>query len=155
MDELSWNELCSRYNIHASCPTCGSNMRIVKTDDAILLTCPNSSCACKQIGNIVHFCNRDCMDIQGMSDAKIEFLVTNGFISNPYGLYQCLHEFKTIGDVTSLNNPKLILSECEGWGKSSVSNMIDAIKKSKETTGVSDKSKRISWCNIMGSRKFS
>lgn len=63
------------------CPTCGSKVEVRRSNDGILSAyCPNEDCPEKMIGKLAHFCERDCMDIQGMSEETIKKLVDAGFI---------------------------------------------------------------------------
>lgn len=64
-----------------SCPTCRSSAVIHTSPEGIdTVYCPNPECPEKIIGKIAHFCERDCMDIQGMSEETIRKLYNAGFI---------------------------------------------------------------------------
>lgn len=106
-----------------SCPTCGEKAIISRSNDGILTAmCPNDSCPEKLIGKLAHFCSRDCMDIQGMSEETIKKLVDAGFIkeyADFFGLY-----FK----------PEI--QYMPGFGKQSWDKMCDAALKAKNTTFV-------------------
>ena len=63
------------------CPTCGISVFINTSPEGIMTAvCPNPDCPEKMIGKLAHFCERDCMDIQGMSEETIKKLVDAGFI---------------------------------------------------------------------------
>jgi len=132
IDDLSMEDLRTRYNIPERCPECGSNLRITVTDNATVLNCPNPNCSSKVIGNIVHFCSRGCMDIQGMSEATVEFLINEKFITSAYGLYLLAEMYEQNGKVLDENGNSLI--DFEGWGETSVKNMAESINASKQTT---------------------
>jgi DNA ligase (NAD+) len=63
------------------CPTCGATGEVRTSKEGIeSVYCPNTECPEKMIGKLAHFCERDCMDIQGMSEETIQKLVEAGFI---------------------------------------------------------------------------
>ena len=69
------------FELIGCCPTCGEKAGINKSPEGILTAfCPNVNCPEKMIGKLAHFCERDCMDIQGMSEETIKKLVEAGFI---------------------------------------------------------------------------
>ena len=66
--------------IPKKCPVCGSDTTIKTNDGIETLYCINPDCAAKHIGKFVHFCERDCMNIVGMSEATVERFVDDGII---------------------------------------------------------------------------
>lgn len=70
-DELTYAES------HAcTCPVCGMETSPMITHsgdrDVEVEMCTNPDCAVKQVKKFVHFCERDCMDIVGLSEKTLE-----------------------------------------------------------------------------------
>ena len=78
-DELTYAES------HAcTCPVCGMKTLPMITRsgdrDVEVEMCINPDCAVKQVKKFVHFCERDCMDIVGLSEKTLEKFIEKGFI---------------------------------------------------------------------------
>lgn len=102
------------------CPTCGAPAKIHKSSDGIeTVYCPNEECPEKMIGKLAHFCERDCMDIQGMSEETIQKLVDAGFIK----------EYKDFFEL----DQKPGIAFLPGFGKQSWKKMCDAAEKARTT----------------------
>lgn len=102
------------------CPTCGSTAKVNSSSEGIeTVCCPNEDCPEKMIGKLAHFCSRDCMDIQGMSEETIKKLVDNGFI-------------KEYADFFKLDQEPAI-AYIPGFGKQSWRKMCEAAEKAKNT----------------------
>ena len=69
--------------------------------------------------SISHYCNRDAMNIVGLSEKTIEKFVEKGFI-------------KSILDIYSLDKYKKEIIHMEGFGLKSYNKLIDSIEKSKQ-----------------------
>lgn len=106
-----------------TCPVCGSRAVLVKSDasDTIVAKCPNEGCAAKHIGQFVHYCERDCADIRGLSEETLTKFVNAGFI----------HE---LADLYRLDRYKTDISAMPGFGEKSYANIQDAIDRSKKIT---------------------
>lgn len=118
----------SDYDIPCVCPVCGQTTSLQGIygcdDETVTLHCINPDCAAKMVGKLVHFCSRNCMNIEGMSVKKIEALVQKGFLSN-YGDFWRLDTFEA--DIVSM----------DGFGRKSYENMIAAVKKASKVSFVS------------------
>lgn len=102
------------------CPTCGSKTILKLSDQGVqLLCCPNEECPEKMIGKLAHFCERDCMDIQGMSEETIQKLVEAGFIK----------EYKDFFEL----DKKPGIQNLPGFGEQSWRKMCDAAEKARTT----------------------
>lgn len=98
------------------CPACGHKLEV----DGAILFCPNTlSCKPQLIKSISHFCEREAMNIVGVSESTIDTLMKNGIVNNVVDLYR-LEQYKE----------KII--SLEGFGKKKYENLISAIEKSKE-----------------------
>lgn len=121
-DNLSTNqELFSEWEnaeLIPKCPVCGTLAEIISINDIETMHCPNSECAAKSIGRFVHFASRNCMDIEGLSEATVTRFVEEGWIKN-------------LGDIYKLSAYKDQIIATEGFGEISYSNLLDAIEKSR------------------------
>ena len=103
------------------CPACGAETVIRKDNASEILYCTNKRCAAKLINQLVHYCSRDAMNIVGVSEAKLEFLVDKGWVT-------------CIADLYDLAKYRVPWSNCSGWTTKSIDKMLNAIEVSKETT---------------------
>lgn len=100
------------------CPCCGHKAEVKYTDNSKFLMCTNQNCSSKLLAKLVHFVSRNCMNVDGMSEATLEFLINKGW----------LHTFK---DIYHLMDYKDKWERCEGFGKASVKKILDAIETSR------------------------
>lgn len=111
------------------CPVCGAKTQVRVSKDGAsdkivkTLWCTNDDCAAKHVGKLVHFCERDCMNIEGMSEATVTKLVDAGFL-------------KKFADFYTLKNHADEIKIWEGFGEKSVENLLAAIEKSKTASFV-------------------
>lgn len=101
------------------CPVCNEETEIIKLKDGKALKCPNPNCEAQIIRSLSHFCSRDAMNIEGLSEATIEKFVNNKFI-------------KKYIDIYSIEKYKDEIISMDGFGEKSYNNLIDAIEKSKK-----------------------
>ena len=98
------------------CPACGAPV----VNDGIFIKCSNTrACANTIISALSHFCERDAMDIEGLSDKTLELL---------YGL----NKVKAFHDIYALKQEDF--DEVEGFKDKRTGNLLAAIEKSKTTT---------------------
>ena len=98
------------------CPACGAPV----IQDGIFLKCSNvRACANSIVSALSHFCERDAMDIEGLSDKTLELL---------YGL----GKVKAFHDIYALKEEDF--DEVEGFKDKRTGNLLAAIEKSKATT---------------------
>ena len=121
-DELTYAES------HAcTCPVCGmetSPMITCSGDrDVEVEMCTNPDCAVKQVKKFVHFCERDCMDIIGLSEKTLEKFIEKGFIEN-------------LADLYMLDTFEHNIAAMDGFGQKSYDNIWKSIQKSRKTTFV-------------------
>ena len=103
------------YVMPEFCPSCGS--KTVREPDEAALRCLNPDCPSQLLRNLIHFCSRDAMDIEGLGDAILAVLVEKGMI-------------KTAADIYSLNFDEV--AKIERMGKKSAENLQPAIENSKQ-----------------------
>jgi len=101
------------------CPACGKETSIKNTGTAEFLYCTNDVCSAKLVDKFVHFVKRDCMNIDGLSEAGIELFIQKGFL-------------KTFDDLYNLEQYKSQITKLNGWGARSYNKLIEAINKSRK-----------------------
>ena len=106
------------FNMPSECPVCGSSLS--KDEGEAVLRCLNGlSCSAQKKQGIMHFCSRKAMDIDGLGEKIVDQLIEENLID----------EFS---DIYKLNKDQLI--QLERFAEKSAENLIEAIKKSKNTT---------------------
>ena len=103
----------------SECPMC--HTKLVKKDGQVDYYCPNNKCPARHIEGLIHFVSRDAMNIDGLGDRIMEDFYNFRFIGN-------------IADIYSLKDHEKDLIRLEGFGDKSVSNLLEAIEKSKENS---------------------
>lgn len=101
------------------CPVCGEKLIIKKENETEELFCINDSCKAKLVQKISHYASRNCMNIEGFSEATIEKFIELGFINDIVDIYK-LEQYKS----------KII--KLDGFGIKSYNNLISSIEKSKQ-----------------------
>ena len=100
----------------AVCPVCGSPV----IEKGVFLYCSNNeNCAPKIISKIEHFCSKDGLDIEGLSEKTIEQFY------NEFGL-------KSADELFTLKKEDLL--SLEGFKEKKAENVIAGIEKAKHTT---------------------
>lgn len=103
------------YRLPEYCPSC--HTKVVREEGEAAIYCPNIECPAQLMRNLIHFASRNAMDIDGMGPAVLEGLVNAGWVHSPADLYDLTEE-----QIASL----------ERMGKKSASNLMNALKKSKQ-----------------------
>ena len=101
------------------CPVCQSKAEILKQKEGEALYCPSPNCRAQIIGSLVHFCGRDAMNIEGLSEQTLEKWVERGFISD-------------YTDIFALEAHKDEIINMEGFGEKSYSNLAASIERAKD-----------------------
>ena len=102
------------YRIPDVCPSCGG--KVTREEGEAALRCCNPDCPNQLLRNLIHFCSRDAMDIEGMGTAVLETFVNEGMI-------------KTAADIYNLDREKI--ATIERMGEKTADNLIAAAEKSK------------------------
>lgn len=103
------------YEMPKICPSCGAP--VYREEGEAAIRCVNTDCPAQLLRNIIHFCTRDAMDIEGLGESVAELLVNEGLIKTPADIY---------------NLQASQIASLERMGELSAQNLIDAINKSKE-----------------------
>lgn len=107
--------------IPKACPVCGQPTQIRQVNDVQSLYCNNPDCDAKKIKSFTLFVSRDAMNVEGLSESTLEKFLARGF----------LHEF---ADVFKLSHYEQEITQMEGFGEKSYSNLIQSIETARETT---------------------
>lgn len=102
------------YLIPDVCPICGS--KAVRDEDEAVIRCRNIDCPAQLLRSIEHFASRNAMNIDGLGEAIVEQLVSEGLVHTVADLYTLTKQ-----DLTAL----------ERFGDKSAENLIASIEKSK------------------------
>ncbi|MBL7773098.1 MAG: NAD-dependent DNA ligase LigA [Chitinophagaceae bacterium] len=97
------------------CPVC--NETLYKPENEAVTRCTNINCEAQVVERIIHFTSKDAMDIRGLGDALVRRFYELGFLKNILGIYHLPFER---------------MHGLEGFGEKSISNLKDAIEKSKQ-----------------------
>lgn len=108
------NEKNDIYTIPDICPSCSS--QTVREEGEAAVRCINPACPAQLVRNLIHFCTRDAMDIEGMGEAVVETFVKEGIVSD-------------ITDIFTLDKDRI--ASIDRMGEKSAQNLIDAAEKSK------------------------
>lgn len=100
------------------CPVCGGETAIVKENESEILVCTNPNCSGKLLGRLKFFVSKPAMNIDGLSEATLDFLINKGWV-------------KSFKDIYHLATYKDEWQRYDGFGKKSVEKMLDAIEKSR------------------------
>lgn len=121
-DNLDRNSTDQNYIISPFiCPVCGGKTKIVKDNDSEILVCTNPDCKGKLLGKLSHFCSKNAANIEGMSEATLQFLIDRGWV-------------KTFKDIYKLDYYRTNWKEYDGFGDKSVDKLLDAIENSRKIT---------------------
>lgn len=102
------------YFIPDICPICGA--KAVRDEDEAVIRCQNIDCPAQLLRSIEHFASRNAMNIDGLGEAIVEQLVSEGLVHTVADLYTLTKQ-----DLTAL----------ERFGEKSAENLIASIEKSK------------------------
>lgn len=111
----------NNIEIPQKCPVCGKITSIHEENGVKVLICENEECLAKKIKSISHFVSRDAMNIDGLSEATIEKLVSKGILHGLSGLF-------------NLEKYKEEITQMEGFGKRSFEKLVQAAENARKTT---------------------
>ncbi len=94
------------------CPYCGSEIKEVGAN----LFCSNEDCPPRVVQKLTHYCSKNAMDVEGMSEATLTVLNEKKGVRNFSDLYELREE-----DFAGL----------EGFAKKKTANLLNSIQKSK------------------------
>ncbi len=103
------------------CPVCGGATEVRKVNEVQSLYCTNPACEAKKIKSFTLFVSRDAMNIDGLSEATLEKFIAKGYI----------HEY---ADMFHLERYKDEITQMEGFGEKSYTNLVNSIDAARSTT---------------------
>ncbi|MCH5198639.1 MAG: NAD-dependent DNA ligase LigA [Oscillospiraceae bacterium] len=102
------------FRMPENCPSCGA--RVFRDEEGAFLRCLSPDCPAQSLKNIIHFCSRAAMDIEGLGESIAETFVNEGLIKDVADIYLLKKD-----DIAAL----------ERLGEKSAENLLNAIEKSK------------------------
>jgi DNA ligase (NAD+) len=105
----------SVFTFPTLCPSC--NQPVIREKDEAAIRCINPECPAQLLRNLIHFCSRDAMDIEGLGPAIIETFVNEGLIENTYDIYNLDYD---------------AIANLDGFKETSANNIRNSVEKSKE-----------------------
>ncbi|OPX44164.1 DNA ligase [Ruminiclostridium hungatei] len=103
------------------CPVCEAQTELRQENGVKFLYCLNDECLAKQIKSFTHFVSRDAMNIEGLSEATIEKLISKGLI-------------KELADIFHIDRFKQEIVEMEGFGEKSFNKLTASVNKARKST---------------------
>ena len=102
-----------------NCPICDT--KLITSASEIDLICPNELCPARNIEALIHFVERDAMNILGLGERIIEDFYNMGILSDFASIYH-------------LDERRDELTELEGFGSKSIDNLLKSIEESKTSS---------------------
>ena len=96
------------------CPVCGD--KLYKPEQEAVWRCTNINCEAQVVERIIHYTSKDAMDLRGLGEANIKKFHELQFLKDIPGIYQLPFEK---------------IRKMEGFGERSITNLQEAIEKSK------------------------
>ncbi len=118
-------EAIGTFEIPEFCPVCHAEAKVQESESGTkTLHCTNPHCAAKQLKKFARFVSKEGLNIEGISEQTIWKFVNEGLISEYADFYK-------------LREPEKVfkISNFEGFGKKSVSNLLNSVEKSRHTDG--------------------
>ena len=107
----------SVWHMPDDCPFCGTPL--VKPEDEAHHFCENVDCPNRLFESLVHLASRTALDIEGLGERTIEQFLELGLIED-------------LADVFRLHEHAERISELEGFGEKSVTNLLEGIEEAKQ-----------------------
>jgi DNA ligase (NAD+) len=96
------------------CPVCGDVL--FKPEEEAVWRCTNINCEAQVVERIIHYTSKDAMDLRGLGEANIRKFHELGLLKDIPGIYKL---------------PLEKIRSMEGFGERSITNLQEAIEKSK------------------------
>lgn len=107
------------YQIPKVCPVCGKPTTIKNHNGREMLYCTNNNCKALILDKIVNFATRDGMNIVGISEERLRYLMDMGYVTNFESLYH-------------LKEHRDNIAKAKGFGESSIDKFVNAIDASRK-----------------------
>lgn len=112
-------EKIGKFQVPEKCPVCHQPTVITLTQTKIL-RCTNADCPAKELKKFVRFVSKEALDIDGLSEQTLSLLINKGYIAE-------------YSDIYNLKKHSGEMERMAGFGLRSVSNLLAAIEKSRQT----------------------
>lgn len=109
------------WKLPDKCPRCGGEVEIHNENGSKTLHCTNPDCKAKLLGKLVHFVNKNAINIDGLSEQTLQKFIDLGWLNS-------------FGDIYYLSEHKEEMYKLDGFGKKSVDKLLESIEKSRNTT---------------------
>ncbi|MCI7412468.1 NAD-dependent DNA ligase LigA [Hornefia butyriciproducens] len=103
------------------CPVCSGKTEIRSDSGVSTLYCTNPLCPAKQLKSFSHFVSRNAMNIEGLSEATLEKLISRGLV-------------REFSDLFRLDRYRVEITEMEGFGEKSFENLTTSAERARRTT---------------------
>lgn len=102
------------YRLPTVCPSCGAP--VLREEGEAAVRCVNPECPAQLLRNLIHFCSRSGMDMEGFGEAVLEKMVERGLL-------------RTAADLYTLDEQTIMT--LEGFREKSAANLLAAAEQSK------------------------
>lgn len=120
---INITEVVGSFVIPNECPVCHAPAVVRKSERGTkTLHCTNAACPAKQLKKFARFVSKEGINIDGISEQTVWKFINHGFI-------------REYADFYKLKNYAFEISCFEGFGKKSVSNLLESVEKSRHTDG--------------------
>lgn len=120
---INITDVVGSFVIPAECPVCHAPAVVRESESGTkTLHCTNAACPAKQLKKFARFVSKEGINIDGISEQTVWKFINHGFI-------------REYADFYKLKNYAFEISCFEGFGKKSVSNLLESVEKSRHTDG--------------------
>lgn len=120
---INITEVVGSFVIPNECPVCHAPAVVRESESGTkTLHCTNAACPAKQLKKFARFVSKEGINIDGISEQTVWKFINHGFI-------------REYADFYKLKNYAFEISYFEGFGKKSVSNLLESVEKSRHTDG--------------------
>ncbi len=118
---INITEVVGSFVIPNECPVCHAPAVVRESESGTkTLHCTNAACPAKQLKKFARFVSKEGINIDGISEQTVWKFINHGFI-------------REYADFYKLKNYAFEISCFEGFGKKSVSNLLESVEKSRHT----------------------
>ena len=111
----------SAIKIPKYCPVCGDKTEVVTENMSEVLMCTNPNCSGKLLGRLKFFVSKSAVNIEGLSEATLDFLITERWV-------------KKFKDIYHLEEHRYEWEQFDGFGAKSVDKILKSIEESRSIT---------------------
>lgn len=120
---INITDVVGSFVIPNECPVCHATAVVRESESGTkTLHCTNAACPAKQLKKFARFVSKEGINIDGISEQTVWKFINHGFI-------------REYADFYKLKNYAFEISCFEGFGKKSVSNLLESVEKSRHTDG--------------------